>query len=229
MRRCLFRRRRTSTGASRTSRASIPTRGRRTARPRSRPPPTMLELDAAGVAYVGEAGIEIASAPDGIRFEPLPDDHELLYSLVGWDEKFAAHNAAMWTQRAARARAARSRPREAALRAHRELGRRRLALLAPARRRRAREPFHAHRGVRVRLAGARGVLERCRRDRGTAGREGRVRIRPEPLARRRGTSPRTTRGSSATRSSTGSRAASAPRRARSGSRTTSRARVRPRV
>ena len=35
--------------------------------------------------------------PDGIRFEPLPDDHELLYSLVGWDEKFAAHNAAMWT------------------------------------------------------------------------------------------------------------------------------------
>jgi Fe-S cluster assembly protein SufD len=59
-------------------------------------PPTMLELDASGVAYVGEAGIEIASAPDGIRFEPLPEDHELLYSLVGLDEKFAAHNAAMW-------------------------------------------------------------------------------------------------------------------------------------
>jgi len=59
-------------------------------------PPTMLELDASGVAYVGEAGLEIVSAPDGIRFEPLPEDHELLYSLVGWDEKFAAHNAAMW-------------------------------------------------------------------------------------------------------------------------------------
>jgi hypothetical protein len=58
-------------------------------------PPTMLELDAAGVAHVGEAGIEIVSAPDGVRFETLPDDHELLYSLVGWDEKFAAHNAAM--------------------------------------------------------------------------------------------------------------------------------------
>ncbi len=56
-------------------------------------PPTMLELDAAGVAYVGEAGIEIVSAPDGARFEPLPEDHELLHSLVGWDEKFAAHNA----------------------------------------------------------------------------------------------------------------------------------------
>jgi Fe-S cluster assembly protein SufD len=59
-------------------------------------PPSMLELDVAGAAYVGEGGIEIAHAPDGIRFEPLPEDHELLYSLVGWDEKFAAHNAAMW-------------------------------------------------------------------------------------------------------------------------------------
>jgi Fe-S cluster assembly protein SufD len=59
-------------------------------------PPTMLELDASGVAYVGDAGLEIVSAPDGIRFERLPEDHELLYSLVGWTEKFAAHNAAMW-------------------------------------------------------------------------------------------------------------------------------------
>jgi Fe-S cluster assembly protein SufD len=59
-------------------------------------PPTMLDLDVAGAANVGEAGLEIVSAPDGVRFEPLPEDHELLYSLVGWDEKFAAHNAAMW-------------------------------------------------------------------------------------------------------------------------------------
>jgi len=59
--------------------------------------PSLIELDVAGVAHVGEAGIEIESAPDRIRFEPLPEDHELLYSLVGWDEKFAAHNAAMWT------------------------------------------------------------------------------------------------------------------------------------
>jgi Fe-S cluster assembly protein SufD len=59
-------------------------------------PPTMLQLDAAGVAYVGEAGIEIASVPERVRFEPLPEDHELLYSLVGWNEKFAAHNAARW-------------------------------------------------------------------------------------------------------------------------------------
>jgi Fe-S cluster assembly protein SufD len=59
-------------------------------------PPSMLELETAGTARVGEAGIEIEHAPAGIRFEPLQDDEELLYSLVGWDEKFAAHNAAMW-------------------------------------------------------------------------------------------------------------------------------------
>ena len=51
-------------------------------------PSTMLQLDA--------AGIEIVSAPEGVRFERLPEDHDLLYSLVGWSEKFAAHNAALW-------------------------------------------------------------------------------------------------------------------------------------
>src|SRR2546423_8377585 len=59
-------------------------------------PPTMLDLDVAGRAVVTEAGIEIESAPDGIRFEPLDDGHERLGQLVGTDEKFAAHNAAMW-------------------------------------------------------------------------------------------------------------------------------------
>src|SRR5437870_10296297 len=58
--------------------------------------PTMLDLDVAGRATVTEAGIEIESAPDGIRFEPLDDGHERLGQLVGTDEKFAAHNAAMW-------------------------------------------------------------------------------------------------------------------------------------
>ena len=59
-------------------------------------PPSLVDVEVAGVAHVGEAGIEIDRAPDGIRFEPLTDDHEHLYSLVGWEEKFAAHNAAMW-------------------------------------------------------------------------------------------------------------------------------------
>jgi Fe-S cluster assembly protein SufD len=59
-------------------------------------PGSMIDVEVSGLAHMGEAGIEVERAPDGIRFEPLPDDHELLYSLVGWDEKFAAHNAAMW-------------------------------------------------------------------------------------------------------------------------------------
>jgi Fe-S cluster assembly protein SufD len=56
---------------------------------------TMLDVDAAGLATVSEAGIEIERAPDGITFAPL-SDHPLLGELVGADEKFAAHNAAMW-------------------------------------------------------------------------------------------------------------------------------------
>ncbi len=59
-------------------------------------PPSLLDLAVSGAVRVSEAGIEFDSAPDGVRFEPLPDDHELLYSLVGSDEKFAAHNAASW-------------------------------------------------------------------------------------------------------------------------------------
>ncbi len=57
---------------------------------------TLLDLDVAGFATVTADGIEIEKAPDGIVFAPLPEDHERLYSLVGWDEKFAAHNAALW-------------------------------------------------------------------------------------------------------------------------------------
>jgi Fe-S cluster assembly protein SufD len=57
---------------------------------------TMVELDVSGQAAVTESGIEISHVPEGVRFEPLSEDFERLYSLVGWDEKFAAHNAAMW-------------------------------------------------------------------------------------------------------------------------------------
>jgi Fe-S cluster assembly protein SufD len=55
----------------------------------------MLDLDVAALATVSEDGIEIERAPEGITFEPLRD-HELLGTLVGADEKFAAHNAALW-------------------------------------------------------------------------------------------------------------------------------------
>jgi Fe-S cluster assembly protein SufD len=59
-------------------------------------PEAMLELDVAGLATITEAGVEIERAPAGVTFEPLSEEHERLYSLVGWDEKFAAHNAAVW-------------------------------------------------------------------------------------------------------------------------------------
>jgi Fe-S cluster assembly protein SufD len=57
---------------------------------------TMLDLDVAGFATVTADGIEIERVPEGVTFAPLPEEYERLYSLVGWDEKFAAHNAAMW-------------------------------------------------------------------------------------------------------------------------------------
>jgi Fe-S cluster assembly protein SufD len=57
---------------------------------------TMLDLDVAGYATVTENGLEIAKAPEGVTFELLSEEDTHLYSLVGWDEKFAAHNAAMW-------------------------------------------------------------------------------------------------------------------------------------
>jgi Fe-S cluster assembly protein SufD len=55
----------------------------------------MLDIEADGLALVSEAGIEIVRAPEGVTFEPL-EDHERLGTLVGADEKFAAHNAASW-------------------------------------------------------------------------------------------------------------------------------------
>src|SRR5881409_1960660 len=57
---------------------------------------TLLQLDVAGYATVTADGLEISKAPEGVTFELLSEDDERLYSLVGWDEKFAAHNAAMW-------------------------------------------------------------------------------------------------------------------------------------
>jgi Fe-S cluster assembly protein SufD len=56
---------------------------------------SMLELDVAALATATEDGIEIERTPDGVTFEPLRD-HELLGTLVGADEKFGAHNAALW-------------------------------------------------------------------------------------------------------------------------------------
>jgi Fe-S cluster assembly protein SufD len=57
---------------------------------------SMLDLDIAGLATVREDGVEIERAPDGITFERLDEAHPRLHELVGVDEKFAAHNAAVW-------------------------------------------------------------------------------------------------------------------------------------
>ena len=59
-------------------------------------PPMALDIEVSGLATVTEAGLEIERAPEGVTFAPLPEEHERLYGLVAWDEKFAAHNAAMW-------------------------------------------------------------------------------------------------------------------------------------
>ena len=58
--------------------------------------PSMLDLDVAASATIDEAGIRVDGAPAGVRFEALTDDHPLLGTLVGPDDKLRAHNAAVW-------------------------------------------------------------------------------------------------------------------------------------
>ena len=59
-------------------------------------PQSLVSLDVAGSVIVGEAGMHFAQVPDGVTVEPLRDDHPLLGTLVAPNEKFAAHNAALW-------------------------------------------------------------------------------------------------------------------------------------
>jgi Fe-S cluster assembly protein SufD len=56
------------------------------------------ELEVAGWAEVSETGLRIHSLPaiEGVRFEALDESDPRLHQLVGWDEKFTAHNAALW-------------------------------------------------------------------------------------------------------------------------------------
>jgi Fe-S cluster assembly protein SufD len=56
----------------------------------------MLDIAVSGLATVTESGIEVERAPEGVTFVRLDENHPRLHQLVGWDEKFAAHNAAMW-------------------------------------------------------------------------------------------------------------------------------------
>jgi Fe-S cluster assembly protein SufD len=56
----------------------------------------LVDLDVGATATIDESGIRVDGAPEGVRFEPLTDDHPLLGSLVKPDDKFRAHNAAVW-------------------------------------------------------------------------------------------------------------------------------------
>ena len=145
-------------------------------------PATMLEIDASGVASVGEAGITIDHAPDG---HPLraPDRRPSAARHPRRSRREVRRpQRGDVGARAARPRAEGRRAREADLHPDRERGRGRLAVLAAADRGRGAEPLHRDRGVRLRVAGALRLLQRGGRDRRRGGRQGRVRLGPEPLA-----------------------------------------------
>jgi Fe-S cluster assembly protein SufD len=60
-------------------------------------PERMLDINVSGLATVTESSLEIEVKPEwGVTFGRLDENHELLHELIGWDEKFAAHNAALW-------------------------------------------------------------------------------------------------------------------------------------
>jgi Fe-S cluster assembly protein SufD len=60
--------------------------------------PHWVEVDRAGLVLVTEGGIEVVAAPEGVTVELLSEDHPKLHELVGWNDKFTAHNAALWQQ-----------------------------------------------------------------------------------------------------------------------------------
>jgi Fe-S cluster assembly protein SufD len=61
---------------------------------------SLVDLDVAASAVIDESGItgvsDVSRIPAGVRFEPLTENHPLLGSLVKPDDKFRAHNAAVW-------------------------------------------------------------------------------------------------------------------------------------
>ena len=186
-------------GGSPTCAGSIRTPSRATSTPRRPAAPQLLDLDVAGLAVVTESGIEIERAPEGIRFEPLTEDDPRLYSLVGWDEKFAAHNAAVWKhgllvhvpkgvvlEKPLYVRIASSVEGSALF----------WRLLVD---RRGAVAVHADRGVLLGAARSARLLERGRRAVRRARRRSSSTSRSRTSRRRPGTSRPTTRASSATR------------------------------
>ena len=132
---------------------------------------------------------------DGIRFEPLRDDHPLLGSLVKPDDKFRAHNAAVWQHGLlVHVPAGVELEKPLYLRVASGVQGGSLFWRRP-RRRRARLPLHARPGAHVGDGRARGVRQRRRRGRRRAtarrprsstcsGSRGGVALRVVPRARR---------------------------------------------
>ncbi len=146
-------------------------------------PGTMLDLDVAGY---GPSSARAGSRSSGRRRASPSSrcgDHELLGSLVGADDKFTAHNAASW-EHGLLVRVPKGVVLEQPLYvriANSSAGGSlfwRLLVVAEEGSR-----FIADRGVRVGLSRPCGVLERGGRALRRAGREARVRLAPEPLAR----------------------------------------------
>ena len=89
------------------------------------PPPRcrrMLDLDVAAAATIDEVGISVSERgpPTASASSRSRDDHPLLGSLVKPDDKFRAHNAAVWQHGLLVHVPAGRRAREAALPARRE-------------------------------------------------------------------------------------------------------------
>ena len=151
-------------------------------RRRSRSRPSLIDLDASGVVRVVESGISIESAPDGIRLEHY---QRTTSSSTPWSagrrssRRTTPRRGSTGCSCRCRAGSSSRSPSTCAWRTPS----RALALLAPPDRGRAGGPLRRRRGVRLRVARPRLLLERRGGDRRAAGREGRVRLGPEPLAR----------------------------------------------
>ena len=175
-----------------------------------------------------ESGIEIVKAPEGIRFELLDENDPRLYSLVGWNEKFAAHNAAVWKHGLlvhVPKGVVLEKPLYVRIANSVEDGSLFWRLLVVAEEQSSFTLIEEYASARPDLRAYTNAVASSSSSRRRSSSTSRSRT----SRARRGTSRRTTRGSSATPSSTGSPAASARRTARSGSRTTSTGRAPPRA
>ena len=195
---------------------------------RSRGPSRCSSSTSPGSRTWARAGSRSSVRPRASSSSCSSEDHPRLHELVGWDEKFAAHNAAAW-QAGLLVRVPKGvvveQPLYVRVANAVEDGSLFWRLLVEVEESASLTLIEEYASARPDLRGYSNAVAELF--------VGRTRssstCRSRTSRARRGTSPRTTRASTATPSSTGSPAASARRRARCGSRTTSPARARPRA